>query len=239
MESWCFGVVKTKLFGFWCSIHQNLLEVCKFPKGCLCRQLPTSGQYWSLCGRIKMTLARIVSVGKWDTWTRGDLDKALYFCRRTRVLKKRAWKREDPLLSLTQVVYLSPGQVRAHLLLRWLIWNKLLLGEDGKRSREESVSNETGTKWSNPDFLWQKRHVNSHTSTTMQTHPGPPQHREKVSKLSEAPAPRRGSRIQPSAAGSWVVMEHLPAFYSAGVWASGNRDHCMEIFLLALPFRFS
>ena len=77
------------------------------------------------------------------------------------------------------------------------------------------------------------------TSTTMQTHPGPRQHREKVSKLSEAPAPRRGSRIQPSAAGSWVVMEHLPAFYSAGVWASGNRDHCMEIFLLALPFRFS
>ena len=71
----------------------------------------------SLCWRT----AQIVSVGKWDTWTRGDLDKAPYFCRRVRVLKKRRQRRKDPpSLPLTQVIYLSIGQVRVHILLSWL-----------------------------------------------------------------------------------------------------------------------
>ena len=55
-------------------------------------------------------MARIVSVGKWDTWTRGDLDRALYFCRRARVLKKHTQRRNDPsYLSLTWVMYVSPS----------------------------------------------------------------------------------------------------------------------------------
>ena len=41
---------------------------------------------------------------------RGDLDKALYLCRRARVLKKPALRRKDPpCLSLMKVKYLSPS----------------------------------------------------------------------------------------------------------------------------------
>lgn len=43
----------------------------------------------------------------------------------------------------------------------------------------------------------------------------------------------------PLALNSWVVMEQLPAFSSAWVCASRNRDHFMEMYLLALHFRFS
>ena len=133
-------------------------------------------------------MAQIISVGKWDTRTRGDLDKSLYFCKRVWVLKTYAQRRKDPpCWSLMQVMYLSPshGQVREKsiqqeermmhipgadsqpiprptgamfhqqgplafyereqivgkrplnmilglVLLGWLIWNKSLLGEEGK-----------------------------------------------------------------------------------------------------------
>ena len=50
-----------------------------------------------------------VSVGKWDTWTQGDVDEALHFCRRARVLKKCVPRRKDtPYLSLEQVM-MSPS----------------------------------------------------------------------------------------------------------------------------------
>ena len=52
-------------------------------------------------------MAQIVSVRKWDTWTQGDLDKALYMCRRAWVLKKHVQRKDPPYLSLTQVMYLS------------------------------------------------------------------------------------------------------------------------------------
>ena len=84
----------------------------------------------------KMTLAQVIRVGKWDTWIRGDLDKALYFCRRAGVLKTHAQRRKDPpYLSLTQVMYLSPSHWSGQgARPSWLAsWNKLLLGEDEKR----------------------------------------------------------------------------------------------------------
>ena len=81
-------------------------------------------------------MAQIDSIRKWDTWTRGDLDKALYFYRRAQVLKKHAQRRKDPLyLSLTHVMYLSPshwsGQGSHSSCLA--NWNKLFLGEEVKR----------------------------------------------------------------------------------------------------------
>ena len=48
-------------------------------------------------------------------------------------------KTEPPYLSLTQVVYLFPshwsgqGAHSSHILLGWLIWNKLFLGKGGER----------------------------------------------------------------------------------------------------------
>lgn len=117
----------------------------------------------------KVTLAGIISVRKWDTQTRGDLHKALYFHRKVYVLKKHP-KKEDftPFIPCTggaQAVHLSPSH--------WLgqgahsscspIWNKLLLGGEGWGwGVEDSVSDQAGTKWHNKDFLWEERQVNSH-----------------------------------------------------------------------------
>ena len=85
-------------------------------------------------------MARIVSVRKWDTWTRGDVDKALYFCRRARVLKKPEQRRKDPLyLSPTQVMYLPPSHWSgqgAHA----CRWADLKQTVAGRRKKEEEVS---------------------------------------------------------------------------------------------------
>ena len=66
--------------------------------------------------------------------------------------KARAKKGRPP--PPVKVVYLSLpiGQARAHILLGWLIGNKLLLGEEGKRG-VEGVPDKAGMKWSNQDFL--------------------------------------------------------------------------------------
>ena len=41
-------------------------------------------------------MAQIISVKKRDAWTWGDLDKALYFCRRAQVFKQQAQRRKEP-----------------------------------------------------------------------------------------------------------------------------------------------
>ena len=83
-------------------------------------------------------MAQIISVGKWDTWTWGDLDKAPYFCKGRGYSKSIA--KEEKILPIYPsrrwcTCPLPIGQVRAHILLRWLIWNKLLLekGAGGRR----------------------------------------------------------------------------------------------------------
>lgn len=106
---------------------------------------------------ITITLARVVSVRKWDTRTRRNLDKALYFCRRARALQKvcSAKQRTLPYLSLKQVIYLSPshwsGQGAHSSPLANL--KHVVTGRRGKGEgwgSQESIS----AKWSNHDFLW-------------------------------------------------------------------------------------
>ena len=65
--------------------------------GCF-QQHPSSKKVPSLCRGNKMTLAWVISVGKWDTWTRGELNKSLYFCRRARILQKAQAKKKIPSL---------------------------------------------------------------------------------------------------------------------------------------------
>ena len=107
-----------------------------------------------------MTLAWIVSAGKWDTGARGDLHKALYFYRRAQVhtgtQKVPTQRRKDPsYLSLTQVVYLSPSHWSGHgAHSSWLAnLKQIVTGKRGKRGWEEGVSDKAGKKWSNQDFL--------------------------------------------------------------------------------------
>ena len=93
-------------------------------------------------------MAQIVSVRKWDTWTRRDLDKALYFCRKAQILKKHSLE-DPPYLSLTQVMYLSPSHWSGQgARPSWLAsWNELLLGEEEKRrGLQGGVSAETWAK---------------------------------------------------------------------------------------------
>ena len=84
-------------------------------------------------------MAWIVGVKNCDTWTWGDLNKALYFCRRVQVLKKCAQRRKDPpYLSLVQVMYLSPSHWSgqgAHS--SWLANLKQIV--TGRRGKEERV----------------------------------------------------------------------------------------------------
>ena len=101
MNSW--KVVKIWTFGIWSVLlFFNLLLI----------------YFWPRLLEIKITLAGAIRVGKCDPWAGRHLDKALYLCRRARVLQKaRAEQRTLPCLSPRQVMYLSPsmGRVRAHL----------------------------------------------------------------------------------------------------------------------------
>ena len=135
----CFNPYNQVLV-IWVYLCYNHLSSCSLLMWVLCilalvwQSVPPNQQKspFSQC----WGMARIVSVGKWDTWTWGDIDKDLYFCRRVRVLKKHVQRRKDPpYLSLTQVVYLSPphwSSQGTHSS-RLANWNKLLLGEEGKR----------------------------------------------------------------------------------------------------------
>ena len=103
--------------------------------------------------------ARIVSVGKWDTWTRGDLKKPLYFWRREQVLKKHLQRRKDPpYLSLRQVMYLSPphwsGQGARSSRLANL--KQIVTGRRGKDEggRRKVFQPKPWAKRSNQGFLW-------------------------------------------------------------------------------------
>ena len=158
MNSW--KVVKIWTFGIWSVLlFFNLLLI----------------YFWPRLLEIKITLARAIRVGKCDPWAGRHLDKALYLCRRARVLQKaRAEQRTLPCLSPRQVMYLSPsmGRVRAHLLPGRLIetnccWEKRERGREWKgvagrfsrnRSQMESprfpLIEETWCHFPQPYSMW-------------------------------------------------------------------------------------
>ena len=97
------------------------------------------------------------SVSESETHEHGKISTRL-FCRRARVLQKHTRRGKDPpYLPLMQVMYLSPSHWsgQASPSARLANWNKLLLGDEVKRTGlQEGISAETRAKWSDQDFFW-------------------------------------------------------------------------------------
>ena len=83
---------------------------------------------------ITITLARVVSVR--ETHGQGEISTRLFTSAEgLGHSKKCAYRTKDPPLFIPSRWFTCPlpiGQVRVHSLPWWLVWNKLLLGEEGK-----------------------------------------------------------------------------------------------------------
>ena len=104
-------------------------------------------------------MAQIIMVGKWDTWTRRSQQGSLLLQKGVGAQKACAKKKRPSLFIPKAGDYLSPSHWSSQGAHSSPLANlkQIVTGRRGG-VLQEGVLAETRAKWSNQDFLWQKRH---------------------------------------------------------------------------------